>query len=191
MDPEHPAVRLIQSGNLSTDTLMANEGKPDHYRYYDLEKMTDLEAGDTFETQLYSMAKETSVDLSLTVAGCITREEIAPWLSVEGQFLYGIVSSSTREKIEMLMGGQAFSPECHLVLKETEGELMERLKSLTPGENQDEQQVIFVSREQSTDGRHDGGGDAWHDPGSLSLLCASHLRNLPDEPLQFDPRLSR
>ena len=149
MDPEHPAVLLIQSGNLSTDTLMANEGKPDHYRYYDLEKMTDLEAGDTFETQLYSMAKETSVDLSLTVAGCITREEIAPWLSVEGQFLYGIVSSSTREKIETLMGGQAFSPECHLVLKETEGELMERLKSLTPGENQDEQQVIFVSREQT------------------------------------------
>ena len=89
------------------------------------------------------------MDLSLTVAGCITREEIAPWLSVEGQFLYGIVSSSTREKIEMLMGGQAFSPECHLVLKETEGELMERLKSLTPGENQDEQQVIFVSREQT------------------------------------------
>lgn len=149
MDPEHPAVLLIQSGNLSTDTLMANEGKPDHYRYYDLEKMTDLEAGDIFETQLYSMAKETSVDLSLTVAGCITREEIAPWLSVEGQFLYGIVSSSTREKIETLMGGQAFSPECHLVLKETEGELMERLKSLTPGENQDEQQVIFVSREQT------------------------------------------
>ena len=33
-DPEQPGILLIQSGNISTDTLMANEGKPDHYRYY-------------------------------------------------------------------------------------------------------------------------------------------------------------
>ena len=148
-DPEQLGILLIQSGNISTDTLMANEGKPDHYRYYDIQKMTDLEPGDTFEAQFYSITQNKGVDLSLTVAGCLTGEKIAPWLSVEGQFLYGIVSSSTREKIEALMGEQTFDPECHLQLKNTEGELMERLKSLAPGENQEEQQVIFISREQT------------------------------------------
>ena len=148
-DPEQLGIMLIQSGNISTDTLMANEGKPDHYRYYDIQKMTDLEPGDTFEAQFYSITQNKGVDLSLTVAGCLTREEIAPWLSVEEQFLCGIVSSSTREKIEALMGEQTFDPECHLQLKNTEGELMERLKSLAPGENQEEQQVIFISREQT------------------------------------------
>ena len=148
-DPEQLGILLIQSGNISTDTLMANEGKPDHYRYYDIQKMTDLEPGDTFQMQLYSMTQGEERDLSLTVAGCLTREEIAPWLSVEEQFLCGIVSSSTREKIEELMEGRGFEPECHLQLKNTEGELMERLKSLAPGENQEEQQVIFISREQT------------------------------------------
>ena len=105
-DPEQPGILLIQSGNISTDTLMANEGKPDHYRYYDIQKMTGLEPGDTFQMQLYSMTQGEERDLSLTVAGCLTREEIAPWLSVEEQFLCGIVSSSTREKIEELMEGQ-------------------------------------------------------------------------------------
>ena len=56
-DPEQLGILLIQSGNISTDTLMANEGKPDHYRYYDIQKMTDLEPGDTFQMQLYSMTQ--------------------------------------------------------------------------------------------------------------------------------------
>lgn len=76
-DPEQPGILLIQSGNISTDTLMANEGKPDHYRYYDIQKMTDLEPGDTFQMQLYSMTQGEERDLSLTVAA-VLREKRSP-----------------------------------------------------------------------------------------------------------------
>ncbi len=118
---EQPGILLIQSGNISTDTLMANEGKPDHYRYYDIQKMTDLEPGDTFQMQLLLNDPGRGEGSFPDGCGLSYERRDRPLAFGEEQFLCEIVSSSTREKIEELMEGRGFEPECHLQLKNTGG----------------------------------------------------------------------
>lgn len=148
-DPDQPGILFIQSGHLSTDNIIASSDVPEHYRYYDIQHMTDLKAGDSFSASFYSGEQEAAVDLPMTVAGTISREEATPWILADSEELCGIISRETQEKIEKLAKTELFEAELHLKLKRTDGALMEKLNRILAGEEMDNQQVVFISHAQS------------------------------------------
>ena len=134
MDSEKPGTILIQSGHVSTDNIKAGSGIPNHYRYYDMEKMSDLVTGDLIEAYYYT-ENGTRGDFPLTVQGYVTKEQMQDIYSTDARWLTVIVSQHTLEKLQGLMGYEAgsFSKELHLSLNSNGNTLLTQLKNLNEG----------------------------------------------------------
>lgn len=109
IDPENllneDTVLTVMDGDLSTELISVWGMEPKQYRYYHVEHMTDRKPGENIQLQLYSPENDKHSELSLTVAGEITNEQLKDYVSFYGENLWLIVNKSVGEKIRRLTQG--------------------------------------------------------------------------------------
>lgn len=138
-----PCAIVVQSGEVSTENWCVEGMQPEKYAFYEVEKMVDLEKGDTLPVSLYSLKEKASVDFPLWVAGFASNEQLKDDYTFHSETLWVIVNLETGDLINDIVLDQEH-PEEHnnmmekgllLQLNEEAGPLLKRLNQMTEGED--------------------------------------------------------
>ncbi len=102
-----PAI-IIQNGALSTENI-CYPGEAD-FKFYEIERMTDRQTGDSFDVYVYSPSAGDYESIQMTIAGLASKEQLSN-IFVEDSFkMCVITSASAFEKIAAVSADEEGSP---------------------------------------------------------------------------------
>lgn len=99
----YPAAILYQNTELSTENIIFEDYKPENYRFYELEHISDMNVGDHFQVSLYNDKTGKDEDMNMMFAGYATKESLSDYVTFHGEFLWMIVSSDTAEQMNEIL----------------------------------------------------------------------------------------
>ncbi|MDO4322320.1 MAG: FtsX-like permease family protein [Lachnospiraceae bacterium] len=136
LDEEQNAALVVNEGDISTDSLSVWGMRPERYRFYHIGAMTDLEQGGVIPVSFYSGKEERDMEMSLEVAGLLTKEQLKEYVTDLGtNFIWLIVNTKTAGRIADMTAGKEgnmlVSPYLLLRMNGEETDLPDRLRRLS------------------------------------------------------------
>ncbi len=143
----YPAAILYQNPELSTQNIRFEDYKADHYRFYEIEKISDMNIGEDFPVSFYAAEGAQNEDINITLAGCASKEDIADYVTFHGEHIWMIVSSDTVGQWNQILGGgkavdadgnySAIQRQLYIKLKSADCTLAGKLQGLMQEEQDD------------------------------------------------------
>jgi len=103
-DKEKKGVIVINETVLSTDSLGFEGKKPKRYLYYDIERVSDLQQKTPFPAGIYSQLTQRIEEMEFTVAGYADNDQLADYVTVEGEWPWFIMSKETANQVAIKCG---------------------------------------------------------------------------------------
>ena len=123
---------LVNEAQLDTDSYGFELKKPRYYRYYDIQKPSACQPGDSFSVTVYNDSTEQELPNQLTLAGYASNDQCAPFFSVQGGTLWRLMSRQGAEQLALAAGyGQLsdwLAEELHIQLTEGAEDFVDYLR---------------------------------------------------------------
>ena len=144
-DKEHPAAIVVQDGELSTDSVGVGQMEPEKYRFYHVEKMTDMKPGEKMPVSIYSEEEDKNVEFPVEIAGFASAEQLQDYASFHSQFLWIITSNNVAEKINNTIGknsdGAGMAAELLMKMNGKDTDIIDKLRKM----GDDEDSAIYLA----------------------------------------------
>lgn len=95
-------VIIVQSGEMSTETVPFPGTKEPDFKFYEIKKMSDINVGETVEVSVLNGKTYDYESVSLSVAGYVANEQLADYFTFHSHMLWVITDLETvQELVEM------------------------------------------------------------------------------------------
>lgn len=100
-----PAI-IVQTGELSTDNIRFYEAGEADFKFYEVDKVSDVPIGETMDISVLNGEKGEYESVPVTVAGYATNDQISEYISVHSEMIWVITNMETvQQLLDMEMSG--------------------------------------------------------------------------------------
>lgn len=136
LDSEKVSALVVNTGGLSTSSYRVDQQRPEHYRFFHISKMSDLEKGDTVPVSLYSPKEDAKVELPVEIAGFADAKQLEDFVYFRNNhYMWLIVNEEMGSKMADIVrqedGNSFMDPLLFIRMNGQPTDLIDRLQRIS------------------------------------------------------------